>query len=326
MRLSRRAVIAAMAAYLLLPAAPGVAQSTRPPVIGFIATELQASNRYDALKEVFRQGLRSQGYVEGVNVTFETIVEPDAARLHDTLSRKPPDLMVAGGAAALAAKAAAPALPLVFSIGFDPVAAGLAASMSRPGGNATGVTLFAATPLDAKRLEYLRMLFHDTRPIGVLHNPNWPASEEQLGALLEAARTMGQPLEISTASRIEELEPAIAGLAGRKVAGLLVMWNNDFNAFHPELARLASAYRLPAIFGWRGFATSGGLMGYSPDVLDAGREVGVYAGRILKGTKPAELPIIQPTRFKLTVNAQAAWRMGVTLPDRLLALADDVIE
>lgn len=319
-----------MVAGLLLPAQQILAQSQAPataaPIIGFVATAVQASSRYDPLKDAFREGLKSEGYVEGLNVTFETIVEPDPFKLREALSQRSPHLIVAGGASAVAAKAAAPTVPIIFSVAFDPIEAGLVASLSRPGGNATGVSTLAAKLLDAKRLEYLRMLFPGTRLIGVLRNPKSPASATQLAAFLAAAQAMGQPLEIADASRIEDLEPAIAGLAARGAAGLLIMMDPDLMALHPELARLATSYRLPSISGWHTFATSGGLMAYNPDSLDSAREVGVYAGRILKGAKPAELPVIQPTRFKLTVNAKAARHLGIALPDRLLALADDVIE
>lgn len=327
---SRRAAIAAIVACLLPPAPRAFAQSpprtATPPVIGFLATAIQASSRYDSMQDAFREGLKSEGYVEGLNVTFETIVEPDVAKLRDTLGRRPPDLLVAGGASAIVAKTVAPDIPLVFSVAFDPVESGLVTSLSRPGGNATGVTTLSAQVLDAKRLEYLRMLFPDTRLIGVLRNPRGPASTARLAAFLEVSQAMGQPLEVADASRVDELGAAIAGLAARGAAALLIMADPDLMAFHPELARLAAANRLPSISGWQSFATSGGLLAFNPDTLDSARETGAYAGRILKGARPADLPVIQPTRFNLTVNAKAARQLGISLPDRLLALANDVIE
>jgi putative ABC transport system substrate-binding protein len=308
------------------PSTPAAAQSTRQPVLSFIITDTQNAARYEPLRAAFREGLKTQGYVEDVNVTFEAIVDTDAAKLGEILRGRRPDIVIASADTAVLAKMAAPDLPIVFSAAYDPVAAGLVASLARPGGNVTGVVSVVATPLDGKRLEYLRMLFPETRPIGVLHNPRGPMGEQQIAALLDAAKVMGQPLEVANAGALEEFDPAIGGLAKRGVASLLILWNSEFFVHMEDLARLVNAHHLPAMFGWSGFANAGGLMGHSPDVIWPAREMGVYAGRILNGAKPADLPVIQSARFRLAVNAQAARRLGVTLPDRLLALADDVIE
>jgi putative ABC transport system substrate-binding protein len=230
-----------------------------------------------------------------------------------------------GNAPAQAAKAATTQIPIVFVSGGDPVSGGLVASFNRPGGNVTGV-VWNATVLVPKRLELLRGLAGNPGVIGALVNPGYPDHDLQLRELKEAAATIRQEIIIAHAATAHDIDTAFASLV-QKGAGALIVANDPFfNAQRQELVVLAARHAIPAIYEWREFAAVGGLMSYGTIISDAYRQAGVYTGRILKGEKPADLPVVQPTKFELVINLKTAKALGLQIPDKLLATADEVIE
>jgi putative ABC transport system substrate-binding protein len=227
--------------------------------------------------------------------------------------------------AAQAAIRAAPFVPVVFTTAGDPVTEGLVASLNRPGGNATGVSFFSAL-IGAKRLELLRALVPKVDVVGVLLNPESQTSEDQLKSVQDGGRALGVNLQNLNVRRGEDLEMAFAPISQNKIDALMVLVDPLFSFHRKELAALAAQHKVPMISYERDFAEAGGLMSYGASLIDAYRQVGVYAGRILKGDKPAELPVLQPTKFDLVINSKTAKALGVTISDKLLALADEVIE
>jgi putative tryptophan/tyrosine transport system substrate-binding protein len=305
---------------------PLIARAQQPamPVIGF----LRSSTLADAtdLTAAFRQGLKETGYVEGQNVATEyRSAENDPDKLTALVSeftRRPVAVIVGNLVAALAAKAATTTVPIVFATGSDPVKDGLVTNLNRPGGNVTGVSFFA-TVVGSKRLEQLRELVPSATTIGVLEVPG---SSEDRKDVEVAAQAVGQRLIVLKATNASEIETAFATFAQRGV-GTLVITSGAFTFSHrEEIVALAARYELPASYGVREFATAGGLMSYAASITEAYRQVGVYAGRILKGEEPGDLPVIQSTKFEFVINLKTAKRLGLTVPLIMQMTADEVIE
>jgi putative tryptophan/tyrosine transport system substrate-binding protein len=300
------------------------AQQTATPVIGF----LRSSTLADAtnLVTAFRQGLQETGYVEGHNVATEyRFAENDRDKLTALVSEfthRPVAVIVGNLVAALAAKTATTTVPIVFATGSDPVKDGLVTNLNRPGGNVTGVSFFA-TLVGAKRLEQLHQLVPSATTIGVLDTPD---NTEDRKDLEVAARAIGQQLIVLSAANATEIQAAFATLSQRGV-GALIVTSSAFTFSHrDEIVALAARYGLPASYGVREFAAAGGLISYAASITDAYRQVGVYAGRILKGEKPGDLPVVQSTKFEFVINLKTAKRLGLTVPLIMQMTADEVIE
>jgi putative ABC transport system substrate-binding protein len=306
------------------------AQQAAMPVIGFLSSHSADPSAY--LVDAFRQGLGESGYVEGQNVAIEyRWADGQYNRLPSLateLVRRDVAVIVAtgaGGLAAQAAKKATSTIPIVFSSAVDPIKAGLVASINRPGENATGFVQFAAL-LEAKRLQLLHELVPNAAVVGVLLNPANPAAEIQRKDVQAAAQSIGRQVHVATASSEAEFDPAFAGLMRQQIGGLLVAADPFFFSQRGQLIALAAWYALPAIYEWREFAVDGGLMSYGTRVTDGYRQIGIYCGRILKGASPADLPVVQPTKFELVINLATAKALGLTVPNAMQLLADEVIE
>jgi len=296
------------------------------PVVGFLfATSAAASSVGDVWK-----GLNETGFVEGRNVLSETRANDDSSRLPelaaDLVKRQVSVIYAGGGAvAARAAQAATSTIPIVFSMGADPVATGLVTSLNRPGGNITG-TAFLSNELGAKRLSLLHELVPQASRYAALVNPDAPGTDALLAELRAAAASMGKQIEIFTASKVGEIDPAFVALVERGAEALVVGSSSLLNGQGVKLAALAADHRLPVIYYDRRIVEVGGLMSYGASIPEAQREAGVYIGRILKGAKPADLPVTQMTKFDFVVNLKTAKALGLTIPQTLLATADEVIE
>jgi putative tryptophan/tyrosine transport system substrate-binding protein len=280
----------------------------------------------------FRQGLKDTGYVEGENVAIEYRWADGQfdrlSALAAELVRRQPNVIVAtgGAASAFAAKAATATIPVVFEVAQDPVRLGLVASLARPGGNVTGINFFSGE-LAAKRLELLRELVPGAARVAVLVNPrNAPNTETTLTEVEAAAGSIGLQIQIVHASTNSEINAAFETILRERPDALFVGQDGFFNSRRVQLTHLASRHTLPAIYGGRDFVVAGGLMSYGSDITDAYRQVGGYAGRILKGTKAADLPVVQASKFELVINAQTAKLLDLTVPPKLLSIADEVIE
>ncbi len=303
------------------------AQQPAMPVIGFLRSAPLADATH--LVTAFRAGLKDAGFVEGQNVTVEyRTAENHLDRLPALaaeLIRRPVAVIVGNNIAARVAKAATTTVPIVFAYGGDPVKDGIVASLNRPGGNVTGV-VFIQGVLGAKRLELLRQIVPKATTIAVLVNPNSPETVSEQSDVQAAAQALGQPLIIRDVSSDRDIETAFATFVQRG-AGALLVGTGAFTYSHRErLVAMAARHALPAIYGLREFADAGGLMSYAASITDAYRQAGIYAGRILKGEKPADLPVMQSTKFEFVINLKTAKALGLEVPAQLLALTDDVIE
>jgi putative tryptophan/tyrosine transport system substrate-binding protein len=304
------------------------AQQPAMPVIGFLDAR---SLDVDAdLVAAIRQGLTETGYVEGRNLRIEyRWAEGQINRLPalatDLVGRRVAVIMTGGNAAAPAAKAATKSIPIVFSTGDDPVTQGLVDSLSRPGGNLTGVTTFARA-LVTKRLGLLQELAPQATTIALLVNPDDPTGGAQTIATETAARAIGRQLVVMQARSEREIDAAFMMIVERQVGALLIGSDAFLRSRRNQIVALTARYALPTMHNVREDAEAGGLISYGADFVDGYRKVGVYAGRILKGEKPADLPIQQPTKFQLVINLKTAKALGLTVPPNLLATADEVIE
>jgi putative ABC transport system substrate-binding protein len=299
------------------------------PVVGF----LNAASPGPLHQQVaaFREGLKESNYVEGRNVAVEyRWAEGQYDRLPALVAdlvRQQVSVIVSGGGApsVLAAKAATTTIPIVFSLGADPVGLGVVVSLNRPGGNITGVYQFTSG-LEAKRLGLLHEMIPKATPIAVLVNPNFADAESQLRDLQEAAARLKVQLVIVRANAESDFDAAFSTLVRQRAAALLVCGSPFFNIRREQLVVLAARHAVPAIFEWRDFAAAGGLMSYGTSLADAYRQVGVYAGQILRGAKPVDLPVVQSTKFELVINLSTAKALGIEVSPTLLARADEVIE
>jgi putative ABC transport system substrate-binding protein len=327
---NRRDLILGLAGTAVVGPLTARAQQATMPVIGFID-----SRSPEALGErlrKFRQGLKDSGFAEGENVTIEyRWAENQTNRLPDMaadLVRRRVGVIVSSGGinVALAAKAATATIPIVFLSADDPVRLGIVTSLARPGGNMTGINFFN-TELVAKRLELLREMLPRAERIALLVNPSAQANTEAtLRDVNVAARAMGLQISVLRADTSREIDAAFAEIARQRLDALFVGEGPFLNVRRVQLVQLAAHHSIPAAYSGREFSEIGGLISYGSDIPDAYRQVGVYAGRILKGAKPADMPVVQANKFELIVNAQTARMLGLTAPQTLLTSADEVIE
>jgi putative ABC transport system substrate-binding protein len=303
------------------------AQQQAMPIIGFIRDTPSAP--YLHLVARFRDGLTEVGFVEGQNVAIEQRwAEGRDDRLPDLLAdliRRKAAVIVANRPAALAAKAAPMTTPVVFATGYDPVSDGLVTSLNRPAGNFTGV-VFITSVLGSKRLELLRQLVPKAMTIALLMRPNTTETEAERSDVQNAAQALGQRLVIVEVTSEREIEAAFATFVQRGVGGLYVGVGPFLTSNREQIVSLAARHAIPAIYPLREFVSVGGAMSYGASISDAYRQAGIYAGRVLKGEKPADLPVMQSTKFELVLNLKTAKALGLEVPDKLLALADEVIE
>jgi putative ABC transport system substrate-binding protein len=307
---------------------PGLAQQAIP-VIGFLSGRSPSESAY-ALA-AFHQGLKDGGYVEGQNVTIEyRWADGQYHRLPalaaDLVRRQVKVIAATGGiGSALAAKAATASIPIVFTSSDDPVKLGLVASLNRPGGNATGINFFISQ-MEGKRLGLLHELVPMAALIGVLLNPNNAPFESQLADVQDAARALSRQIRVLHASNPQDIHAAFKSFAQMRAQGLLVGGDPFFNGRREQLVTLADHYAIPAIYELREYVTAGGLMSYGTSLPDTYRHIGNYTARILKGEHPADLPVVQPTKFEFVINLNTARILGVEVPPNLSARADEVIE
>ena len=329
MAIGRRQFVSALGGAAFAWPLAARAQQPTMPVIGF----LHSSSPEPMVNFVaaYRKGLGEAGFVEGQNVAIEFRwaagqVDRLAELAADLVRRRVTVIATPGSTpAALAAKAATTTIPIVFAIGADPVALGLIASLNKPGGNITGMT-FQNTELQAKALELLRELVPQSARIVALVNPQTAFTEAVVKNLQLGAASLGLQLEVFHASTEGEIEAAFATISQRPGSALLVGPDPFFTLRRAQIIALAARQALPTMYALREFAEAGGLIAYGPNLTDAYREAGNYTGRILKGEKPADVPVVRPTRFELVINLKTAKVLGFAIPDKLLALADEVIE
>ena len=303
------------------------AQQPRVPVIGFFRTGTftDVPHRMSA----FHRGLKEAGFVEGQNVAIEyRSDEGQTDRLPllvADLLRRQVALIVGNTPSALAAKAASTRVPIVFTTGGDPVRDGLVVSLNRPGGNVTGVS-FMSTLIGTKQLGLLRELLPGAAHVAMLADPNWPLTERYVSEVRAAASAIGQQIEVLDVESDREIETAFTTLVQRGADALLCGVGGFLLSKQDRIVALAARHRIPTIYVFGEAVAAGGLMSYAPSFADAFRQAGIYAGRILKGEKPGDLPVEQPTKFEFVINLKTAKALGLEIPDRLLALADEVIE
>jgi putative tryptophan/tyrosine transport system substrate-binding protein len=304
------------------------AQQPAMPVVGFLSSQSAATSAY--LVAALRRGLNESGFIEGQNVAMEYRWADgrydQLPALAAELVRRPVAVIVASAPpAALAARAATSTLPIVFSGGIDPVKLGLVAGLNRPGGNITGVSQFS-TALEGKRLELLHELVPHAAVIAMLVNPTFAGTDAITDDMQAAARALGLKLNVLKASSEHDLEAAVASIGQLGAGALVVASDPFFFGRHDRVVTVVAHHAVPAIYQFREFAAAGGLMSYGTNLADAYRQVGVYTGRILKGEKPGDLPVVQPTKFELVINLKTAKTLGLDVPDKLLARANEVIE
>jgi len=309
--------------------APAPAQQAPLPVIGFLSSG--SAQAFSPLVVGFREGLNDTGYFEGRNVTIEyRYANGEYDRLlplaADLVQRQVAVIVAGGGAiSALVAKKAAPTTPIVFAIGDDPIQFGVVASLNRPGGNVTGIALFISE-LAAKRLELLSEMSPSTSSVALLVNPKNPNAEAETKQAQTAAAAVGRELRILNASTDEEIDATLLSLINDKTVALLLGTDTFFFSRRDKIVVLTNHDLIPTIYFAREFAYAGGLMSYGANFAREWRQVGIYTGRILKGEKPANLPVLQPASFQFIINLKTANALGIGIPAKLLALADEVIE
>ncbi len=305
------------------------AQQPSIPVVGWLGAYTPVAIPKSA--EAFRRSLSETGFVDGHSVKIEyRWPENSYAQLPalaaDLVSRKVDAIFTTGhSAAALAAKTATATIPIVFVHGADPIKVGLVPNLNRPGGNVTGITLFS-NELNSKKLEILHGLVPTTAAIALLVNPESPTVDSAVQDTQEAAHALGRRLLVQRASNEREIDTAWAGIVEQSAGGLVVSGDGFFNAIRDQLVALAARHRIPAIYESRAYVRAGGFISYGADTLEAHRLAGIYVGRILKGAKPADLPVLQPTKFDLVINLKTAKALGITIPDALLIQATELIE
>ena len=307
------------------------AQQRAMPVIGVLSSGSRESTATSPLSvAAFRQGLSDTGYVEGQNVAIEyrwaeNRYDRLPALAADLVGRKVDVIAALGNPPTLATKSITSTIPIVFATGADPVELGLAASLARPGGNFTGVS-FLVVELTGKRFDLINELVPQAKVIALLMNPNNEGTENQTRDAQEAARGRGRQLLILRASSENEIDAAFASFVISPAHAILVGADGLFVNLREQLVGLASRHAVPVIYQWREFVDAGGLISYGPSGSSITRQVGIYAGKILSGAKPADLPVQQPTKFELVINLRTAKALGLTVPQSLLARADEVIE
>jgi putative ABC transport system substrate-binding protein len=304
------------------------AQQAAMPLIGFLSS--RSPGELPHLLTAFGQGLYERGYVEGRNVMIEYRwgegrYDRLSSLANELVQRRAAAIIAIALPAAVAAKAATKTIPILFFSGVDPVKAGLVASFNRPGSNLTGVSL-VITELEAKRLELLRDLVPKVLVVSVLTNPSNPNTEVETEALVLATRALGLQMHIVKATSEGEIEAVFAAFAHQRPDALMIGSDPFFLSRHNQLVTLAATHAIPTMFFAREFVTAGGLISYGASLVNAFHELGAYAGKILSGAKPGELPVLQPTKFELIINLKTAKVLGLTVPPTLLARADEVIE
>ncbi len=326
-RIGRRRFISALGgATVAWPLVAGAQRAANLPIIGFLTSRTPAQAEY--LVTALRDGLKEAGYVEGQNVAIEyRYAESHYERLPALaagLVDRQVTVIVAGGTSGPAI-AATKTIPIVFTTGFDPVSAGLVSSLNRPDGNVTGATFYSGA-LSAKQMEFLIALAPKTTTFGLLVDPNGTSVATQVRDAQSAAGGIGRELHVLNASNENEIDGAFAALSKLSNSSLLVSVDPFFDSRPTQLIHLAARYTLPTAYYLRDFAPAGGLISYGASIIDAYRQAGIYAGRILKGEKPTDLPVQLPTKFELVINLKTAKTLGLTVPQAFLATADEIIE
>jgi putative tryptophan/tyrosine transport system substrate-binding protein len=329
-QLERRELISLLGGAAAWPLAVH-AQQPSMPIIGFMSAR-SPEDSVNVLR-AFHKGLKDEGgFADGENVRIEYRWARGnyglLAALAGELGEHRVSVLVAvgGDASARAAKAATSVIPIVFTISGDPVEAGLVQSINRPGGNATGCIVFSTGELDAKRLDLMSEIVPGALLFGVLVNPKYPPAVNQARELEAAARKIGRSIFIAEAGDDAKLETAFAALLQKQVGALVIASDPFFDSRRARIIAFAMEKRLPAIYQFRDYALEGGLISYGPSITDSYRQVGVYAGRILKGAKPSDLPVTLPTKYDFVINLKTAKALGLTVPANVLAIADEVIE
>ena len=304
------------------------AQQPATPVVGFL--HYASPDTFAHIAEAVRRGLKEVGYIEGRNVAIEYRwanghYDRLPALAADLVGRQVTVITAGGNLAAQAAKRATATIPIVFTSGADPVWSGLVGSLSRPGANLTGASLIAAE-MAVKRLELTRELLPHARAVAMLINPDYPGADSEMTEVEAAGRVIGLQTQRVTASNERELDLAFATIGQRRVDAFMVGADGFFITRRDQFAALATRYGVPGIYPFPDYPAAGGLTSYGASLADAYRQAGVYTGRVLKGAKPADLPVMQPTKFELVINLKTAKALGLHVPPTLLARADEVIE
>jgi putative tryptophan/tyrosine transport system substrate-binding protein len=327
-RIGRRQLITALGGAAATWSLAARAQQPAMPVIGFLHSA--SPSPFTRLEAAFRAGLNQEGYVEGRNTKIEFRwaggqYDRLPALATELVERQVAVIAAFGPPTALAAKAATTTIPIVFTTGDDPVKAGLVASLNRPGGNVTGVSIFAGI-LEGKRLELLGVMVPKATTIAVLINPTTRQSQSYVEAAQTAASALGRQIAILMASNESDFEGVFAAISERRIGALLVGTDIFFNGRRDQLVELAARHAVPAMYEFREFVDAGGLMSYGTSLAETYRQAGIYVGEILKGAKPADLPVVQSTKFEFVINLKTAKALGLTVPPGLLTTADDFVQ